>query len=185
MARWDSSSGHVPLGAQRFSAAAEKRAAPEVVPPELAEELVQVVRLFRKDDRLVRVAAPDDRGLDETGVDLPHGSETGDAAEEKLRAGGIPVLRVKGQVAQRPEGIRLATMHAMKGLEFRAVSVLGAGEGTIPFAREITPREADPLQHHADLLRERCLLFVACTRAREALSVTWSGTPSPFLPDPA
>ncbi len=26
-----------------------------------------------------------------------------------------------------------------------------------------------------------CLLFVACTRAREALSVTWSGTASPFL----
>jgi superfamily I DNA/RNA helicase len=105
-----------------------------------------------------------------------------DAAEEKLRTAGIPVQRVKGRVAQRGEGVRLATMHAMKGLEFRAVSVLGAGEGSVPFAREITPREADPLQHDADLLRERCLLFVACTRAREALSVTWSGTPSPFLP---
>jgi hypothetical protein len=54
--------------------------------------------------------------------------------------------------------------------------------GTVPFTREITPREADPLQHEADLLRERCLLFVACTRAREALSVTWSGARSPFLP---
>ncbi|MFE4411337.1 UvrD-helicase domain-containing protein [Streptomyces sp. NPDC056821] len=105
-----------------------------------------------------------------------------DAAEEKLKAADIPVLRVKGQVAQGAEGVRLATMHAMKGLEFRAVSVLGVSEGTIPFAREITPREADSLQHDADLLRERCLLFVACTRAREALSVTWSGTPSPFLP---
>jgi superfamily I DNA/RNA helicase len=73
-------------------------------------------------------------------------------------------------------------MHAMKGLEFRAVSVLGVTDGTVPFTREITPREADPLQHEADLLRERCLLFVACTRAREALSVTWSGARSPFLP---
>jgi superfamily I DNA/RNA helicase len=108
-----------------------------------------------------------------------------DAAEEKLRAADIPVQRVKGRVAQRADGVRLATMHAMKGLEFRAVSVLGAGEGSVPFAREITPREADPLQHDADLLRERCLLFVACTRAREALSVTWSGTPSPFLPTDA
>ncbi|SDE37052.1 UvrD-like helicase C-terminal domain-containing protein [Streptomyces griseoaurantiacus] len=70
----------------------------------------------------------------------------------------------------------------MKGLEFRAVSVLGVAEGTVPFTREITPREADPLQHEADLLRERCLLFVACTRAREALSVSWSGPRSPFLP---
>ncbi|MFF5595769.1 UvrD-helicase domain-containing protein [Streptomyces althioticus] len=104
-----------------------------------------------------------------------------DASEEKLKAAGIPVLRVKGQTAQGAEGVRLATMHAMKGLEFRAVSVLGVGEGAVPFAREITPREADAPQHEADLLRERCLLFVACTRAREALSVTWSGTASPFL----
>ncbi|GAA3214338.1 UvrD-helicase domain-containing protein [Streptomyces sp. XM83C] len=106
-----------------------------------------------------------------------------DAAESKLRAAGIPVVRVKGQGAQGVEGVRLATMHAMKGLEFRAVSVLGVAEGAVPFAREITPREADPLQHEADLLRERCLLFVACTRARESLSVTWSGAPSPFLPE--
>ncbi|MGW0085312.1 UvrD-helicase domain-containing protein [Streptomyces sp. NPDC003393] len=104
-----------------------------------------------------------------------------DAAEEKLKAAGIPVLRVKGHTAQNAEGVRLATMHAMKGLEFRAVSVLGVGEGAVPFAREITPREADAQQHEADLLRERCLLFVACTRAREALSVTWSGAASPFL----
>ncbi|MFE7747912.1 UvrD-helicase domain-containing protein [Streptomyces sp. NPDC057428] len=104
-----------------------------------------------------------------------------DAAEKKLTAAGIPVLRVKGQTSQKAEGVQLATMHAMKGLEFRAVSVLGADEGAVPFAREITPREADPLQHEADLLRERCLLFVACTRAREVLSVTWSGAPSPFL----
>ncbi|GAA1899350.1 ATP-dependent helicase [Streptomyces sodiiphilus] len=105
-----------------------------------------------------------------------------DTAEEKLTAAGIPVLRVKGRTARGAEGVRLATMHAMKGLEFRAVSVLGVGEGAVPFAREITPAEADPLQHEADLLRERCLLFVACTRARETLSVTWSGEPSPFLP---
>lgn len=104
-----------------------------------------------------------------------------DSAEKKLEAAGVPVLRVKGQTTQGAEGVRLATMHAMKGLEFRAVSVLGVGEGAVPFAREISPREADVLQHEADLLRERCLLFVACTRAREALSVTWSGVASPFL----
>lgn len=66
------------------------------------------------------------------------------------------------------------------------MSVLGFGEGAVPFAREITPCEADPLQHDVDLLRERCLLFVACTRARGgALSVTWSGVGSPFLPEAA
>ncbi|WP_103531424.1 UvrD-helicase domain-containing protein [Streptomyces sp. SM11] len=105
-----------------------------------------------------------------------------DTVEEKLRAASVPAVRAKGQVPHGTGGVRLATMHAMKGLEFRAVSVLGVSDGTIPFAREITARESDPLQHEADLLRERCLLFVACTRAREALSVTWSSEPSPFLP---
>ena len=42
--------------------------------------------------------------------------------------------------------------------------------------------QVDRLQHDSDLLRERCVLFVACTRAREALLVSWSGEPSPFLP---
>ncbi|MFI0895021.1 UvrD-helicase domain-containing protein [Streptomyces sp. NPDC020983] len=105
-----------------------------------------------------------------------------DAAEEGLRTVGIPVVRVRGRGGHGTDGVRLATMHAMKGLEFRAVCVLGVDEGMVPFTREITPREADPMQHEADLLRERCLLFVACTRAREALSVTWSGVPSTFLP---
>ncbi|MFE1361473.1 UvrD-helicase domain-containing protein [Streptomyces harbinensis] len=105
-----------------------------------------------------------------------------DTVEEALRAAGVPVLRVKGRVARHREGVRLATMHAMKGLEFRAVSVFGVSEGAVPFTRGVTPREADALQHEADLLRERCLLFVACTRAREALSVSWSDVPSPFLP---
>lgn len=30
--------------------------------------------------------------------------------------------------------------------------------------------------------RTRCLLFVACTRARDHLCVSYSGSPSPFLP---
>lgn len=104
-----------------------------------------------------------------------------DAAETKLTAAGVPVLRVKGRGRPGAPGVRLASMHAMKGLEFRAVSVLGVGDGKVPFTNAVAQREADPLQHEADLLRERCLLFVACTRAREALSVTWSGQPSPFL----
>ncbi|MFE7354359.1 hypothetical protein ACFU8Q_14420 [Streptomyces sp. NPDC057543] len=39
------------------------------------------------------------------------------------------------------------------------------------------------LQHESDLLAERCLLFIACTRARGGLHVSWSGagTPSEFL----
>ncbi|PZH15650.1 DNA helicase UvrD [Streptomyces sp. NTH33] len=105
-----------------------------------------------------------------------------DKAYDKLTAAGVPVARVKDNPGPGVDGVRLATMHAMKGLEFRCVAVLGVTASAVPFAREVTPADVDALQHDSDLLRERCLLFVACTRAREALAVTWSGTVSPFVP---
>ncbi|MGA5066373.1 UvrD-helicase domain-containing protein [Streptomyces exfoliatus] len=105
-----------------------------------------------------------------------------DRAAEKLRAADIPVVKVRDHPGPGADGVRLATMHAMKGLEFRCVAVLGATSTALPFAREVTPAALDPIQHASDLLRERCLLFVACTRAREALSVSWTGVPSEFVP---
>lgn len=105
-----------------------------------------------------------------------------DKVRDRLRAAGIPVVRVKENPGPGEDGVRLATMHAMKGLEFRCVAVVGVTATAVPFAREITPVEVDRLQHDADTLRERCLLFVACTRARETLRVSWSGAVSPFVP---
>ncbi|MFC8369908.1 UvrD-helicase domain-containing protein [Streptomyces sp. NPDC057239] len=104
-----------------------------------------------------------------------------DKAYDKLAAAGVPVVRVRDNPGADVDGVRLATMHAMKGLEFRCVAVLGVTAGALPFGREVTPASVDVLQHESDLLRERCLLFVACTRAREALAVSWSGAASPFL----
>ncbi|MCU1656615.1 MAG: yjcD1, partial [Pseudonocardiales bacterium] len=80
------------------------------------------------------------------------------------------------------DGVRVATMHAMKGLEFRCVAVTGADEELVPLPYAVTPAEDDRAAYEEDLQRERCLLFVACTRARDRLYVTHSGTPSPFLP---
>ncbi|WP_329584600.1 hypothetical protein OG500_30125 [Kitasatospora sp. NBC_01250] len=60
----------------------------------------------------------------------------------------------------------------MKGLEFQAVAVLGATASAVPLVREITPAAVDRPPHETGLLRERCPLFVACTRAREALAVS-------------
>lgn len=105
-----------------------------------------------------------------------------DKVANHLSAAKIPYVRVKDRPAGDEDAVRLATMHAMKGLEFRCVAVVGAGEGTVPFAKEITPVGVDRAQHDSDVLRERCLFFVACTRARESLRVSWAGTPSPFLP---
>lgn len=105
-----------------------------------------------------------------------------DKVHDQLKGAGVSSVRVKDQPGPDVEGVRLASMHAMKGLEFRCVAVVGVNEKAVPFAKEITPAEVDRRQHENDLLKERCLLFVACTRARDALAVSWSGPPSPFLP---
>ncbi|WP_449061618.1 UvrD-helicase domain-containing protein [Planomonospora algeriensis] len=77
--------------------------------------------------------------------------------------------------------VQTMTMHRMKGLEFRCVAVIGVGANQVPSSGAIRPLEEDAPTHRNDLQRERCLLFVACTRARERLSVSWYGEPSPFL----
>ena len=70
----------------------------------------------------------------------------------------------------------------MKGLEFRAVAVIGVEEGAVPDPAAITADDGDPLARAQDWQRERCVLFVACTRARDHLYVSHTGDPSPFLP---
>lgn len=82
------------------------------------------------------------------------------------------------------DAVRLGTMHGMKGLEFRCVAVVGAGREHLPLRQAITPATEDPVRHALDIQQERCLLFVACTRARERLRVSWSGAPSELLPQP-
>jgi len=72
-------------------------------------------------------------------------------------------------------------MHRMKGLEFRCMCVAGVSAEYVPAAKAVSPIEDDKQAHQQDLERERCLLFVACTRAREELHVSWHGEPSPFL----
>lgn len=78
--------------------------------------------------------------------------------------------------------VHVMTMHRMKGLEFRCVAVIGVSEHQVPAPGSVRKTEEDEIAHLNDLQRERCLLFVACTRAREDLYVSWHGTPSGFLP---
>ncbi|GAA4561024.1 UvrD-helicase domain-containing protein [Planotetraspora kaengkrachanensis] len=97
-----------------------------------------------------------------------------------LERAGIPG-RSLAKAQDSDDAVRVGTMHRMKGLEFRCVAVVGVGEHQVPPANAITPVEEDELTHAHDLQRERCLLFVACTRPREQLYVSWHGAPSAFL----
>ncbi|MCY9784218.1 AAA family ATPase [Nocardiopsis sp. EMB25] len=102
-----------------------------------------------------------------------------DQAVLALEEAGLPAWSLAdGSVG---DAVSVGTMHRMKGLEFRCLAVVGAGGGQLPAPRSLTPEDEDPGAHARDLLRERSLLFVACTRARERLSVSWHREPSPFL----
>ena len=80
-------------------------------------------------------------------------------------------------------GVRLATMHRVKGLEFPVMILAGMNSKTMPM--RIASVEGDPTSKAEHENRERSLLFVAATRARDQLIVTSWGSPSPFLPSVA
>lgn len=89
-------------------------------------------------------------------------------------------LRSVDQESAKPGKPLVMTMHRAKGLEFTHVLLFGIHEGSVPRAmKEYEISEQD----HADaMLRERSLIYVAATRARDVLAVTWSGERSPLLP---
>jgi hypothetical protein len=99
-------------------------------------------------------------------------------ASERLNAEGIKTF----QAPSRSMGVQVGTMHSMKGLEFRCVAVIGVEDEMVPLRSAVTPEDEDAKAHNQDLQKERCLLFVACTRTRDHLYVSHTGTPSPFLP---
>lgn len=82
------------------------------------------------------------------------------------------------------EGVRagkpiVMTMHRAKGLEFTHVLLFGVQEGAIP--RGVQDYNSSEEDRRDALLRERSLIYVAATRARDVLAVTWSGERSSLL----
>jgi len=88
------------------------------------------------------------------------------------------ILGKRGQHDEK--GIRLATMHRIKGMEFPVIFLCGVNEGIIPRSLGIARKDLGAKADHEQ--REKSLLFVAATRAREKLIVTSFGKPSSILP---
>ena len=78
--------------------------------------------------------------------------------------------------------VAVATMHLVKGLEFRAVVVMACDDEVIPLQSRIETVAGD--SDLEDVYNtERHLLYVACTRARDRLLVTGVDPVSEFLSD--
>ena len=88
--------------------------------------------------------------------------------------------------------VTLSTLHAAKGLEWPHVFVAGVNEGLLPFR----PSAADAAVAGEGVDEERRLMYVAITRARQSLTVSWlkrrkkgretiAGVPSRFIAEMA
>lgn len=132
---------------------------------------------YRTSEQIRRFAGGLLRGLS---IDDLDGSETNTQGDhsvfqgpDPIREGVIDELRRRSIATHRlrprhidpgasEPGVRIATMPRIKGLEYRAVAMLGSGDG-------------DPLSNpESASVRDRCTLYVAATRAREQLFVSLS-----------
>jgi len=77
------------------------------------------------------------------------------------------------------DGLRVATMHRVKGLEFQYVFVVAVNERTVPLKSAI--RHTDKVSEQESITSEKCLLYVALTRAQKGAYICSYGHKSEFL----
>lgn len=106
--------------------------------------------------------------------------ELAEQARNVLVAGGLPCAPYRDEAFDvLEEQVKVLTIHSAKGLEFPVVFVLGVREGLLP-QRPGARLESE--ERELEVERQRTLLYVAMTRAAEALFlVTVTGARSGFL----
>jgi len=105
-----------------------------------------------------------------------------DDYEKELKTRGIDVYRLTGfEPEDRSQGgVRMATMHRVKGLEFDRLLLCGINKGMVPLNTPELHSEDVTVQRMFEA-QERSLLFVAATRAKMSVMVTSYGDKSPYL----
>lgn len=105
-----------------------------------------------------------------------------DDYENVLTDKGIPVYRLTGfdPEDRSQNGVRLATMHRVKGLEFDHVILCSVNKGIVPLPTPDLISGDVSVKEMAEA-RERSLLFVAATRTKKTLMVTSYGEKSPYI----
>jgi mRNA-degrading endonuclease RelE of RelBE toxin-antitoxin system len=139
-------------------------------PDELAGILQQVQEWLPADGKPVStgVAVPERRLMPEV--------------EKYLNDHGVPAASIGADGPRKPDVVHVGTLHRFKGLEYQRMMVADVSNGVIPATRIEGLRDTDPLRYQREIKQARSLLFVAATRARDSLTISWHGQPSPFLP---
>ena len=76
-------------------------------------------------------------------------------------------------------GVRVATMHRVKGLEFISMFLVGMTKSNMPYEKAI--KNSDPETREEMITSERCLFYVALTRAKKIAHVSGYGKLSEFI----
>jgi DNA helicase-2/ATP-dependent DNA helicase PcrA len=88
----------------------------------------------------------------------------------------LSLLQAADEIGNKPvdgREVNLMTIHLAKGLEFDSVFIAGVAEGLLPHGRSLDDENA--------LEEERRLMYVAMTRARKNLYLSFYGIPSRFI----
>jgi len=104
-----------------------------------------------------------------------------DEYKKYLSDAGIASFEVKRKQADDRSrmGVRLATMHRVKGLEFTIVYIVAANKNYIPLKSAVN--RSDEAEREAAMTGERCLLYVAMTRAKKMVKISAYGAASDFI----
>ena len=99
----------------------------------------------------------------------------------KLTSNGIRSFEIRQNKLddRNHEGVRIATMHRVKGLEFQYVFVVSVNNRIVPLYSAID--KTDAISERESLTAEKCLLYVALTRAQKGAYITSYGKRSEFL----
>lgn len=93
---------------------------------------------------------------------------------------GITATYVDNAGKASSTGVQAMTMYRAKGMEFANVVLVGVGAASMP--RDYVIAQMPEGDRQDALQRERSLMYVAATRARDRLAVMWIGEPSSLVP---
>lgn len=93
---------------------------------------------------------------------------------------GIDAVQTKNAELASHEQVSVMTMHGAKGMEFTHVILMGVGKEVMPLRFRLKNLSEEDAR--SALQRERSLLYVAASRARDALVITTVGERSELLP---
>lgn len=145
--------------------------------PRLAEELtlVELINYFLEQTRYVEYLATHFKNPDERLDNIRELIQF--AAGFKNPRDFLEQVTLLSSLDGRPKlqenAIKLMTIHLAKGLEFNRVFIVGTNEGLLPHERSMVKSD--------ELEEERRLMYVAMTRAKLHLTISFYDLPSRFL----